>query len=268
MKVNIHEAITSQILDELKKGVQPWGRNWKSQLTMPRNAVTGRAYSGINVLISWLARFEHNQWLTFNQLRKAGFKLAKGSKHTKFVHYSMVTINEGEDNEKTYPKVTYWRLFNVAQLEDWEPKEVPEHKVKTTAQELAKNIGADVRVDGCDPCYVPSRDIIRMPQSGAFDSAEDFDSVLLHELTHWTGHKSRLNRIGKEWTKEEYAFEELVAELGSAFMGAQLGMNYENKGHASYINHWIKLLEDDHKKLFKASSLASKACEFLTKGLN
>ncbi|MBN9219527.1 MAG: DUF1738 domain-containing protein [Mesorhizobium sp.] len=277
---NLYSAVTDRIVSEIEKGgLLPWQKPWAVTRSngigiMPTNAATGRPYSGINIALLWLAAGDHGYpthgWMTFQQARQLGASVRKGEKATTVVYTTWLEPEEGEEETRRRPIMRTFYVFNLAQIESLPPEfsETPaEVPVESSYQEALKTLdGSGVKVEyrGSQACYVPSRDIIVMPSAGAFKSEEAFFHTAFHELTHATGHKSRLDReFGKRFGDERYAFEELVAELGSAFLCAHHDIQPGNSSDASYIAGWLKVLKQDKRAIFTAASHASKAADWV-----
>ncbi len=273
MKTSIYNQVTSQIIDALEAGVKPWKCPWaRSGLGgMPRNLRTQNCYSGMNVLLLWMQAekegYSSPYWLTFKQALELGGCVRKGEKGTAAIFYKMreVVTESGETEE--IPVINCFKLFNLNQIEGIEVPgsgELPGgFDPIQSAEDFISNTGAQIREHGEAAFYQPSSDIITMPERERFASAADYYATALHELTHWTGHKSRCARdMGRGKGKAGYAFEELVAELGAAFTMATLGIEGEVQ-HESYIASWLEALKNDKKFIFKAASQASKAAAYL-----
>lgn len=276
MKQSIYEAVTEELIADLEKGVKPWVCPWeRTMLGLPKNFQTGKAYRGINVLSLWNTAyrkgFTSNQWLTFRQASKLGYKIKKGMHGAKCIYFRMSekTI-EDEDSEEIrvikYPMPMIFVVFNINQIEGMETATQPilENPIDK-AEQVIQASGAAIEFN-CEAAYFdPSVDEIHMPLPQRFHSREDYYATLLHELTHWTGDEKRLNRskAHAKRNKATYAFEELVAEIGSAFLCAELGIAGELQ-HASYIDEWLQILRSDKRIIFKAARLAQDSFDYLT----
>lgn len=275
-KIDIYEQVTNTIIEALENGVTPWVKDWSdskgvANLEMPYNAISKNNYNGINVFLLWLEQqkkgYSSNVWLTYKQAGELGGNIIKGEKTTPIIFYRQLRVKDKFDDNKiiTIPMIKGYRVFNLEQTEgiDTSKLKSPEKPQVhyTDALGFALSCGAVVQHGGNQPCYYPSEDFIKMPAQDQFHKPRFYESALLHELTHWTGNKKRLNRL--ESGKKEYAFEELVAELGSAFLCAQLGVGYENNQHENYIDGWLKVLKEDKKAIFSASRKAQEASKFL-----
>jgi len=259
--------VTARLVEQLENGVAPWVKSWDGAGTVgfPVNAISGKRYHGANVVILWSRGYSDTRWLTFNQARSVGGSVRRGEKATQIVFWRFVKKNEGTDQESSFAVAKTFSVFNVAQcdLPEGALDVASTSLVSTTADELAARAGAVVRRGEPGAFYSPAGDTIGMPALDAFASPADYDSTLLHELTHWTGHASRCARtFGKRFGDSAYAAEELVAELGAAFMCALLGVEGKLQ-HAEYLGHWAKLLKADRYALFTAAREAEKAVEFL-----
>ena len=278
VKRDIYQEVTDKIIDALEGGsMLPWLKPWKDSAgavdaAMPYNADTGRPYSGINILLLWAegAEYASNGWMTYRQAQGRGAQVRKGEKG------SMVTLfkpckgkdrDTGED--KSFFILKSFTVFNVEQIEWPEGSRPPAEPVAllpvtTTFTELAEAVGCDLRIQGNKACYIPSADQVHMPHHDQFRSTDEFNSTGFHELTHWTGHKARMDRdFSGRFGSEAYAVEELVAELGSAFLCAQTATPLTELRHDSYIASWLKVLKGDKKAIFTASSQARQANEWL-----
>lgn len=274
--MDIRSEITNTIIAMLEKGAGEWKCPWQSVAArgMPRNFTTSRAYTGVNVLLLWNAAqqrgYERNEWLTFNQARDIGAKVRKGAKGVMCIFYKMVERNskseagEAEGDEGMVPMLKPFWVFNVADVEGLPEQPAPvlrEFQAIEEGEFILKASGAQIQHGGNRACYSPAADLIRLPHPDQFKAPVNYYAVALHELAHWTGHESRLAReYGKRFGDEAYAFEELVAELGSAFVMADLGLNqYSLEGHASYVQSWLNVLKNDKSAIFTAAKAASAA---------
>lgn len=281
-RASLYDEVTATIIGQLEEGVFPWVRPWskaKASLGLPRNAVTKRAYSGINVLILWGAVIEggypSQDWLTFRQAQAAGGCVRKGERG-RTVFYADRFIPKGEreqvesgEEARSIPFLKRFTVFNAAQCDGLpeglvtEPAPLPERELQRAAEDLIAATGADFRIGGAQAFYSPSGDFVMVPPQPAFHHQIDYYRTALHELGHWTGHGSRLGRdqTGR-FGSAPYAREELVAELASAFLCAALGIEPTVR-HADYLGSWLEVLRADNRAIFRAASQASKAAEFL-----
>lgn len=281
-RASLYEEVTATIITQLEEGVFPWVRPWskaKASLGLPRNAVTKRAYSGINILVLWGAVIEggypSQDWLTFRQAQAAGGCVRKGERGRTVFYADRFTpkdereqVESGEE-ARSIPFLKRFTVFNAAQCDGLpeglvtEPAPLPERELHYAAEDLIAASGADFRIGGAQAFYSPSGDFVMVPPQPAFHHQIDYYRTALHELGHWTGHSSRLDRdqIGR-FGSAPYAREELVAELASAFLCSALGIEPTVR-HADYLGSWLEVLRADNRAIFRAASQASKAAEFL-----
>ncbi len=264
---DIYQQVTDRIVASLEQGTAPWLKPWaegKCGTMGPFNAATGRPYNGIN----WLV-LGSGGWLTFKQAKELGGSVRKGEKGTQIVFWSFPKIKDTETGEeKVVPFAKGYTVFAVEQCEGLNEAKLkapaPITAGQTSINVIAAQAGAQVRHGGSKAFYSPSTDHVQMPSIDAFESADAYAGTLAHELVHWTGHQSRCDRqFGKRFGDDAYAFEELVAEIGSAFVCAQTGIPLEGLQHTSYVASWLKVLKNDKRAIFTASSQAKKAAEFL-----
>jgi len=282
-RLGLYQEVTDRIIAELEQGRVPWVQPWgqaKAGLGLPRNAATGRRYSGVNILILWGAVIERGfasqHWLTFRQALDLGGNVRKGE-HGTTVCYADRFIPKAEreraahdgDEPEAVPFLKRFTVFNVAQC-DGLPAHVhasapvrPERAIIPHAEALITATGADFRIGGARACYVPSEDFIQVPPQPAFFQQIDYYRTCFHELGHWTGHPSRLARdLSGLFGSKPYAREELVAEMASAFLCASLGI-VPTVRHADYLGSWLDVLREDNRAIFRAASLATKAADFV-----
>lgn len=282
---NLYREITEKIIAELEQGTVPWVRPWRGggqgpSLSLPKNALTAKSYSGINILLLWEALINRGfaacHWLTFKQALELDGTVRKGEKGT-HVFYADRFIPEKEreraaaegDEPESIPFLKRYTVFNVEQC-DGLPKHLfaprpalPECQIVPEAQALILATGADFRVGGDVAIYVPSEDVIRVPHQSAFIDQINYYRTAFHELGHWTGHSSRLARdLSYRHGSSGYAREELVAEMATAFVCASLGI-VPTVRHSDYIGTWLEVLKEDSRTIFKAASQASKAADYI-----
>jgi antirestriction protein ArdC len=276
MKQSIYEAVTNELIAKLEKGVKPWKCPWeRTMLGLPNNLQTGNTYRGVNVLLLWLTSIEKgfasDSWLTFRQASKLGYKIKKGEHGTKCIYFKISEKKiEDEDSDKKrvikYPMPMTFVVFNLNQIEGMETAKQPilENPIEK-AEQVIQASGAVIEIGYNKAYFNLSTDKIHMPSPHTFQTNGNYYATLLHELTHWTGNENRLNRfkLRAKHTESNYAFEELVAEIGSAFLCAELGVVGEFQ-HASYIDWWLKLLRSDKRLIFKAAKLAQESFDYLT----
>lgn len=286
-KRDIYQEITDQIITAIEAGAGkaelPWHRSGAMH-TLPVNAITERPYNGINILLLWATAeakgYLTNNWATYKQWQEAGAQVKKGEKSTTIIFYKEIRTGElDEDGEEEIRRVARaFRVFNADQVDGFEAPSamLPENINPVTQHEeadaLVVNTSADIRHGGQNAFYRPSEDYIQMPVKELFtgtetiSSTEGYYATLLHELTHWTGHNSRMNRdLNNRFGDDAYAMEELIAELGASFLCAELGVSpMLRPDHAKYIAHWLEVMKGDKKAIFTAAAQASQAVQFLT----
>ena len=269
----LYESVTARIIAALESGAAPWIRPWKSDGTggaLPHNATTGRAYHGINTILLWGAScaYGSNGWLTFKQCQARGGHVRAGEKGTQIVFWKFFESKEKDDDGKArkIPMLRTYYVFNIAQCDDLQLASRPRAEPigPTELDAAIALIGADIRYGGDAACFSPAGDFIAVPNREAFKSLAHYHATLLHELTHWSGHKARLDRdLSGRFGNAAYAAEELIAEIGSAFLCASLGQPLEQLQHADYVASWIKVLKDDSRAIFTAAKAAQTAADYL-----
>jgi len=276
-----HDFVTDTIIAALENGVMPWRREWNQTkvrygTSMPHNAATGRAYSGINVFLLAIAGMAYGndpRWLTYKQAADCGGNVKKGERGNSVVFYGSAPDKKGiaaGNEDAKYMFLKYFSVFNVAQCEGLDEsklsKLLPEsaRNLPENAAELIDALGAKVSHGHSKACYSPSLDQVMMPDAESFTSEDAYFSTLTHELTHWTGAGHRLKRdMSGAFGSESYAYEELVAELGAAFLCCDYGIDNTLSNSAAYIGFWIAKLKGDNKFIFRATSHARKALDYM-----
>jgi len=285
---NIYETITDNIVKAIESGAGEFTMPWHSKglgLAMPHNAKTGDLYKGSNTLSLWIAKdskgYSTDTWATYKQWSEIGAQVRKDEKATTGIYWSSfdkaVKGENGEDDieRRIFGKAFY--VFNADQVEGYQPKDFQPtddltkriekaDSVISATKAIIKNMGARAFYDRiADSITMPDR--FRFTGSETSDATQSYYSTLLHELTHWTGATKRFDRTkGKRFGDPDYAFEELVAELGAAFLCAELGIANEPRlDHAQYIENWLKALKNDHRAIFNAASLARQSVEYILK---
>jgi antirestriction protein ArdC len=267
---NIAQTITDSIINQLESGVAPWVKPWNSHgVDAPYNPVAKRYYNGINFIqLSMMPGSTHN-WVTYKQAQSVGAQVRKGSKGVQVIYFSPLEVKDKASDEiKKIPMLKTYTVFNADQVDGLElpvTEARTQNEVNESCEAFIKAQRAMIEFGVSRAFYVPSLDYIQVPELAQFRSTPDYYATMLHELSHWTGHESRLNRDFKNrFGSEAYAFEELVAELGSAMLCAHLKIDGQLQ-HSSYIASWLKVLKDDPKNILKASALAQKILTFTTK---
>lgn len=278
--MNLYEQVTSTILSSLKRGVVPWRKPWSSSATIPVNAMSNRAYRGVNVLLLGLAPYADHRWLTFKQVAEKGGNVRKGEKSTLVVLWKFPDPKPGEDPQseevrRRVPLLRYYSVFNAEQCEGLQlpsihqPLESANQRIER-ADLLVRSMPDPPRIteSGSAAWYRPADDLVNIPPISRFTSADAFYATLFHELGHATGHEKRLKRSGVlgeiRFGSGEYSKEELVAELTSAFCCATVSLdNHLIEDSASYINGWLEVLKSDPKAVVIAAAQAQKATDLI-----
>lgn len=287
IKKSFHEEVAENLIDQLKKGVAPWQKPWKPgdlQATLPFNPTTAKRYRGINSLNLISRGYTDPRWLTYKQAEAAGAQVRKGQKSTP-VQYWLFTDERIKTDEQGVPlldsdaqpikehiqlerpKVFYAAVFNAEQIDnlaelvvqapDWDPL--------IRAEEVLQHAQAIIHHGEIDRAfYRPSTDSIHLPHKHQFPNPYDYYATALHELGHWSGHESRLNRdLSHPFGSEGYGREELRAEIASMLLGAELGIGHDPEQHVAYVGSWIKVLEGDPLEIFRAAADAERIREFV-----
>jgi antirestriction protein ArdC len=278
MKQNeLYQAIADKVLEMMEKLGTDWLRPFSDSVKQSGgcyNVITKKPYRGINQLLLGWAGYTSPAWGSYKQWAEKGMPVRKGEKGSMVVFFSLIEIKEldATGQPKKIPMLKNYTVFNAEQCENYvaEPVEIVEEIDSTErciqADEFFQKTGANVRFINQDRAYYsPSDDQVCLPDITGFVNAERYYSTLGHEIVHWTGHKTRLDRLKMTgFGSPEYAQEELIAELGAAFLCAQLGINNEPRAdHATYLNSWMKALKNDKKCFVKACSQATKSLDFL-----
>ena len=286
-KFDVYEEVTNQIIEALEQGVKPWECPWQTNAAALPLRVTGGSYRGItHVLLSlksWSQGYRNPVWMTFKQAKDLSGMVRKGEKSSLVVKYGTFEAKEeapeGATEAKMRGYLKAYRVFNVQQIDGLEdqfptPDEAaplatrPIEQLSHIAAKMIENMGVGYEEGGDRACYIPSKDHVHMPEVSKFKAAELFYSTLFHELSHATGHKCRCDRTkekaGSKFGNAVYAMEELVAEISSAMMGAQLGFQ---PGHiddsAAYVQSRLKVLRDDKRAIVKAAAAAQRSADYL-----
>ncbi|MGQ3231277.1 MAG: ArdC family protein [Blastomonas fulva] len=283
-----HSRITGRIIAELEQGIRPWTKPWSmdklaGRVTRPLRA-TGEPYRGINVLLLWLeaiaSGYASSTWMTYRQAQALGAQVRKGEKGAPIVYYgssSKTRTDEqsGEEREEGFRFLKSYTVFNAEQIEGLPERfaaiEAPAPVLSgierdAHAEAFFAGIPAEVRHGGDRACYMIGEDRIQLPSFEAFEDSHSYYTTRGHETVHWTCHATRLNRSfgRKSWGDEGYAREELVAEIGAAFLAADLGLALEPRAdHANYISSWLQVLRNDKRAIVQAAAHAERAVAYL-----
>lgn len=281
MKPTIYETITNQIVAAIEAGAEayrmPWHRS-RFDIASPSNTQTGRCYRGVNTLALWMTAeargYTSGQWATYKQWQDQGAQVRKGEKATAVVLWKPLTGDDQADlvaraEQRPAFLARGFSVFNADQVDGWTAPAVPvlsEAERIEQAERFFAAVPTQVEHGGNSACYIPALDRVQMPPFGQFERATGYYATLAHELTHWTGAKPRLDRdLSGRFGCEAYAMEELIAELGAAFVTGQLGLPTEPRtDHAPYIASWLKVLKGDSRAIFTAASRAQAAADYLT----
>ena len=272
---DIYTDVTNRIITALEAGTPPWISPWRDGTALPSNLATRKSYRGINILMlsieARLSGYPDSRWVTLRQANELGAKVRKGSHGTPIVFFKMKEIADAVDAEepkRVIPMLRSYTVFNASQL-DFLPERFelrsspPAWQPIGEAEQLIYDTGAVIHHGGNRAFYRPSDDIIQLPPPAWFPDTADYYAVALHELTHWTGHQRRLDRVlGRRHGIEAYAYEELVAEMGAAFLCAHCGLPARLE-HASYIDSWLDALRRDKRLIFTAAGAAQKAADYV-----
>jgi antirestriction protein ArdC len=271
----IYQHVTDAIVKALEAGSAPWLKPWSedskaaSPWGLPVNVSNGREYRGANIVLLWSEAqrqgYSDDAWLTLKQANALGGRILKGERPV-WVHFWHWNEKEVRGERKRVPTLRAYRVFNQAQTEGCEFPERSEVRVLGAGaiEDRVRALGARVRLGGNRAYFDPGHDRIAVPLPDKFKSPDAFHATLLHEMVHWTGHGSRLDRgVANHFGTPEYAREELVAELGSAFLCARFGIALEGLQHPEYLASWIKVLRSDSRAILQAASAAQKAADFV-----
>ena len=285
-RTDIYARVTDRIVADLEHGVRPWQKPWSApqadRLALRPLRASGEPYRGINVLLLWGAAqeggFTRNVWMTYKQAAALGAQVRKGE-HGALVVYAdrftkTETDDQGEESAREIAFMKGYTVFNVQQIDGLPARfcEPPAPRddnhsahLIAAAEAFFARTGATVQHGGNRAFYAPGHDVIQLPPAQAFRDAESYAATKAHELVHWTAHPSRLAReLGKRFGDQAYAAEELIAEMGAAFLCADLGVTPDIRDdHAAYLAHWLQVLKADSRAIFTAASQAQKAADYL-----
>ncbi len=279
-RADIYQRITDRIAAAIEAGAGTWRMPWHpgadgAAPRLPVNAATGKPYRGINTVVLWATAqaegYPSAVWATYRQWAELGAQVRKGEQSSPVVFWKISDKDEqedGEDDRRSRVFARGYSVFNAAQVDGYAAPALPalpEPERIGRAEAFFAALGADIRHGGNRACYVPSLDQIRMPPFPAFRDAVAYYATLAHEATHLTGHPSRCNRdLRGRFGEEAYAAEELVAELGAAFICADLALAPEPRpDHAAYVASWLKVLRGDKRAIFTAAAKAQAAADWM-----
>lgn len=266
--------ITAKIVGQLESGIVPWACPWHVREpfhAVPYNAFSKTRYNGFNIYLLKYQNYDLNGWMTYKQAQQLGAQVRKGEHGTPIGYYEMVTVRDSNSDDPTatrsFPRSRTFIVFNLSQIDNLpasftDPDFTPcEHTPNELADHLLSQAHIEYRGDVAQ--FIPSIDKIELPVKTQFKSTEDYYAVALHELAHWSGHKTRLARdqSGGQYSLS-YAKEEMIAEMCAAFLCAHVGFPSRTV-HADYIGHWLDLINGDSRVLMQAASAAQRAFDFL-----
>jgi antirestriction protein ArdC len=277
---DLYQEVTDKIIAAIEAGTAPWQRGWAelAELGLPMNGQSSRRYSGINSMMLFLTSQERgysdNRFFTFKQVNELGAKVRKGEKSTSVYFFKMLQASERDgvaakstgDTPRMIPFLTEFKIFNAQQVEGIEPRNVPERQwtpIQAIGQ-LIERMQPRIEHGGNRAFYSPSEDYIQMPHQGSFPSAAEYSGTVLHEISHWSGSANRLARQFGVWGTDEYAREEIRADLASCMLGVELGVPMQLENNAAYIGSFVKRLKEDKFEIFRAAKDAQRICDYLT----
>ena len=282
---DLYQEATDRIIKALEAGTTPWQKPWENVSMGPlRNGTTGNAYHGINTVMLYCAGLERGftdpRWVSFKQCQQNGWKIKKGAKSERVFFYKQLTVDErdhttgqtvidaatGKPRQKQLPFLQASPVFNAQEIEGMPPigpGDVNFSPIEA-GEAIAKRSPVEIRYGGNSAHYNRVADTIGMPAKDQFKSPETYYSALAHEMIHSTGHQSRCNReFGKRFGDSAYAFEEMIAEMGSLQLAMETGLPSKIENHASYIENWLAVLKGDKKAVFMAAAKSSQAVDFV-----
>ena len=275
--------VTDQLIAALEAGTPPWRRPWDPDKavgpSMPRNAVTGARYRGINTLVLGMSKFTFGsgdpRWATYKQAAERGWQVRKGERGTTAYFFKRLELRDdkagggGDDATKRIPLLRAFTLFNASQIDGvstYEPPTLAEApwRAPEAVQTIVKNSGVPIRTGGDRAFYSPVTDHIQMPPRHAFESADGWSSTIVHELAHATGAPQRLNRdLQTRFGSHVYAREEARAEISQAMVCSELGLHCDFDNTAAYLESWLLALKSDRKEIFRAAADAQRIADYL-----
>jgi antirestriction protein ArdC len=277
MKNNLHEelhVLVEKMIEKMEDGTGTWLKSWSAPHGFPKNFTTKKEYRGFNFFYLSDVMLERGYtapyFLTFNQIKQLEGKVKKGSKSIPVYFYKMLNVTDKETlEEKTIPLLKRYRVFNIEDTDlEYELDQTPlnNNERYQNVEEFVMETEAKIRYGGSRAFFSPSDDYIQIPKLEYFTDSDNYYSTLLHELTHWSGATTRLDRLKKgSMGSKNYAFEELVAELGSVFLCSHLGINIEKNQHPEYLQSWINSLKENPQILWQAASKAQQSFDYIKK---
>ena len=273
MNSKSYDRITERIVNLLSQGTVPWHKPWQVKTGLPRNLITQKPYRGINVFLLMAMNYESPNWLTLRQANALGGQIKPGEKSCPVVFWKPMKVQDKEtQEEKKIPFLRLYHVFNVAQCTGL--KNIPPADEAAFVQTLPAEIVAKmpqppaIKHGMAMAAYSPANDVVNMPDRSRFNAEDDYHATLFHELVHSTGHEKRLKRAGiverNGYASEPYGKEELIAEMGSAFLCGYAGIADRTiHSSAAYLEGWLKSLKQDKTLLVHAAAQAQKAADFI-----
>jgi len=271
-RIDAYQVITDKIIAALEAGTRPWEKSWATTGGLPLRH-NGVPYQGINVwLLGMSPANVGRHWFTYKQAEALGAQVCKGEKGSQIIFFKPLKIKDKESGEeKKIPLIKIYNVFNQSQIDGLPAKfdapvvEQNAEERDAAAQAFFDAVGFATKHGGDLAFYIPSQDYVQMPKFETFESGEAYYATLAHEYVHMTGHESRLDRNLKNSNgTRDYAKEELIAEMGAAFVMGGLGLSAEpREDHASYLASWLEVLKADNKAIVRAGSAAQKAADFI-----
>ena len=274
--IDLMEKTTKNVLAKMAKCGAGWLRSWVGESQLPINCETGKAYQGVNLFILLGEEKSSGKWGTYKAWSRLDKQISKGEKGTQIIYFQITkskTKVDSKGDPLKYPMMRIYTVFNESQTDGYvmETKTYGDNFSCANADEWIANTKAVIDYNNISAFYNPNADKIGMPPKTAFFKTDDatqeqnFYGTLFHELTHWTGHTSRNDRLIKRASRTDYAFEELVAELGACFQSVHFGIEPAevNADHTKYLNGWLQALKNDKQLIFKASAQAQKAIQYI-----
>jgi len=268
-----YEVVTESIIKQLESGVAPWRKSWRTE--MPANLASKKEYRGINVFLLASLGYGSRYWLTYRQAQTLGGSVRKGEHGSKVVFWKIDEYRKedketGETENRKSILLRYYTVFNLEQCDGIKSPEpaLAVHPIEQCESIVRSMPTPPKLVQEAQACYRPSADTVGIPARSAFTSAEEYYSTFFHELTHSTGHPSRLSREGimehHPFGSEDYSKEELVAEMGAAMLCGVAGIESRTLDNsAAYLHHWISRLKSDSRLVVSAASQAQKAADYI-----
>ena len=276
IKSDLMSAVTDSVINKMETCGASWLKSWVGNSSLPVNCENGKQYNGINLFILLGEEKTSGKWGTYKAWDRLGKQISKGEHGTKIIYFKSIkskTEVNPNGTAKFYPMMRSYTIFNESQTDGYEINIDGDGQTfaQADADQWIKKSKAVIDYKNTSAFYNPTKDKIGMPPMESFFKTDDataeqnFYGTLFHELTHWTGHTSRENRLIKKSSREDYAFEELVAELGACFQSVQFGIEpmEVNADHTKYLNGWLKALKNDKSLIFKASAKANQGIQFL-----